>query len=100
MQKSLLYRYTIYQRERFPLAILVFTTLAVLLSSAAILYYNVTFIQMIVTFFAVLAYLFHMRVIDEKRDFNHDSQHHKSRPIQQGVITIEELEKINIFGLM
>ncbi|MDP2708534.1 MAG: hypothetical protein Q8O93_00565 [bacterium] len=74
--------------------------MAVLLSSAAILYYRATLIQMAIVFLATLAYLFHIRVMDEERDFKHDSKHHKCRPIQQGVILIDELKKINIFGLI
>jgi len=100
MQESLLYRFNIYQKERFPLAVLVFTTMAVLLSSAAILYYEVTLIQIVLVYLATLAYLFNIRVMDEGRDFKHDNEYHKSRPIQQGIISIEELKKINILGLI
>ena len=34
--KSFLKRFNIYQKERFPIAVLIFTTLAVVLSSAAV----------------------------------------------------------------
>lgn len=96
---NLLKRFYIYQDERFPLKILFFTTIAVILSSAAILSYNVDFLQLTLAFISCIAYLFHIRVIDESRDYTHDLKFHPNRPVQRGLITIKQLSLFNIIGL-
>ena len=93
---SRLYRY---QEERFPVKILTFTTLAVVLSSAAVLSYKTTVLQGVITFFACMAFLFHIRVMDESRDFLHDSAFHPGRPVQRGLISIKELFIVNVPGV-
>ncbi len=45
---------------------------------------------------ASIAYLLHIRIIDEHRDFDHDNVHHATRPVQAGTISKEELHHIDI----
>lgn len=97
---NVLKRFYIYQNERFPIAILTFTTLAVVLSSAAILSYRIEIHQFVLNFFACLAFLYHIRVIDEHRDYDHDVKYHPDRPVQRGLITLRELFYFNIPGLI
>jgi hypothetical protein len=97
---TLFRRFIEYQEERFPLKILTFTTIAVVLSSAAILGYNINIWQILATFFACQFFLYHIRVIDESRDDLHDRKYHKDRPVQRGLITIKELFYIDIPGLV
>jgi 4-hydroxybenzoate polyprenyltransferase len=100
--KSLLHRFNIYQQERFPLAVLIFTTLAVVLSSYAILYSKIslhTYAILIATF-SGLSYVFHIRVMDEKRDYQDDKIFFKNRPIFRGIITLRELFWLDIIGLI
>jgi 4-hydroxybenzoate polyprenyltransferase len=80
-----------YQDERFPVKILFFTTLAVVLSSAAVLSFSVSWQQIVLNLCAALAFLFHIRVIDESRDLQHDNRFHPERPVQRGLISIREL---------
>ncbi len=89
-----------YQDERFPLKVLFFTTWAVVLSSAAILSYQTSFLQMLWAFVACIFFLFHIRVIDEHRDFKHDTTFHPNRPVQRGLISLKELSVFNIFGIV
>ncbi len=99
-----LIRFLAYQKERFPLLVLLFTTLAVVLSSYAIIsFFTIVSngsLKIIMAIFAVLIYLFHIRVIDECRDLGHDNQHHQRRPIQRGLISIEEIKRLDCFGLL
>ncbi len=89
-----------YQEERFPVKILTFTTLAVVLSSAAILSYEISFFQALMNFLACMVFLFHIRVIDESRDFKHDAAFHPDRPVQRGLLSVKELFIYDIPGLL
>jgi hypothetical protein len=97
---SFLHRFYKYQDERFPVKVLFFTTWAVVLSSAAILGYHTSFFQMLMAFTACLFFLYHIRVIDEHRDFEHDEAYHKDRPVQRGLIKISELFWVDVFALI
>lgn len=46
-------------------------------------------------------YLLQIRTADEHKDFEHDNKYHPNRPVQRGIVTLEELAVINkiaIFG--
>lgn len=100
MGKNIFSRFNFYQKERFPLAVLFFTTASIALSSSAVIPRQINLIHLTEVFVAVMVYLFHIRVIDEQRDYHHDNQHHKFRPIQKGVISIKELESIDLLGIL
>lgn len=96
---NLLKRFYIYQDERFPLKYLAFTTFAVVISSAAILSFEVSIIKILASYFSGLFFIFHIRVIDESRDYKHDVKYHPKRPIPRGLISIKELMFLDFFGL-
>ena len=103
--KNLLQRFNIYQKERFPIAILIFTTLAVVLSSAAVVIptedkISNYVLEIIISSITLILFLFHVRVIDEYRDFGFDSKYHAERPVQRGIISLKELFNLNIIGLI
>ena len=97
---NLLVRFYKYQDERFPIKYLGFTTIAVVMSSAAVLSYQVSAFKILANYFACLAFLYHIRVIDESRDYKHDKKYHSERPIHRGLITIKELMIFNVPGLI
>ena len=100
MKSNILTKLYKYQKKRFPLVVLSFTTISVVLSSAIVISENVSRAVIINSFLATLLYLFHIRIIDEIRDYNHDSKFHKNRPIQKGIITLKELKLANTFGML
>lgn len=91
-------RFYAYQNERFPLILLSLSLFPVTLSSAAIVSKFAT-TGIVFGFIASLAYIFHIRVNDEERDFEHDAAHHSTRPLQRGVITLNELRIVNIIAI-
>jgi 4-hydroxybenzoate polyprenyltransferase len=97
---NLFKRFIKYQDNRFPIKILGFTTLASILSSAAILNYEVTIWQILSVFFAILFLMFHIRVIDESRDFANDLNNHTDHPIHTGIISLKQLFFIDIVGII
>ena len=96
---NILKRFWQFQEERFPLKILVFTTAATVMTSAAILGYSACWCKVVMAFFTIMFFLYHIRVIDESRDFGQDSQLYPGRPVQRGLITIRELFLIDLIGI-
>jgi 4-hydroxybenzoate polyprenyltransferase len=93
-----------YQKERFPIFVLSLTTIAVILSSAAIVIeygepISKYLKQIIISFITVLLFTFHIRVIDDYKDYLFDLKYHSDRPIQSGVIKIKTLLIIDVIGL-
>lgn len=98
--KPLVSRLWEYQKERFPVLILVMTTFAVVLSSSTILRMEpLNWIRIVGATFVGLLALFHIRVIDEFRDFEHDRKFHEDRPVQQGIVSLRELSNIDRVGI-
>jgi 4-hydroxybenzoate polyprenyltransferase len=102
--KSLLYRFNAYQKERFPIAVLIFTTLSVVLSSAVIVLTIEDSIvnhipAIIIGTITALLFMFHMRVFDDQKDKQFDTDYHPERPVQKGIINIKELNFLNAIGL-
>lgn len=90
----------IYQKKKFPVKFLFFTTLASVMCSAAVVNYQTSIIKIIAAFFAVMFFLFHIRVIDEIRDFKDDAVNHPENPVHNGTITIRQLFVFDIIGLL
>ncbi len=45
-------------------------------------------------------YLIQIRTADEKKDFEHDNKYHPDRPVQRGVVTLNELAIINTMSIV
>ena len=93
---SIFYKFYHYQRVRFPVFLLLVSLLSVIVSSAAVVSdAKPDPSRLFLALLAAIAYILHIRIIDEHRDFYHDTAHHKDRPIQRGVISLKELKKID-----
>lgn len=101
IQKTLTFarRFNIYQRERFPVIVLAISLLPAIFSSSVVVSTHPTILEGVVALLASVAYLLHIRVIDEHRDFDHDNQHHASRPIQINTISKHELQLVDIVAV-
>jgi hypothetical protein len=95
----LLKRFISFQHDRFPLRILVFTTLSSILASAAVSGNKANITDYFAAFFVCLFLVFHIRVIDESRDCIHDSIYYPDRPINTGKISLKELFLIDLVGM-
>lgn len=89
----------LYQEDRFPIIILTFSLLPAILSSGAITSSHLTIFRVVLVLLASIAYLLHIRIIDEYRDFSHDNMHHITRPVQAGVISKGELFYVDILAV-
>ena len=75
-------RFCEFQKERFQIEILIFTTTAVVLSSVAVSLPEGKFIfnfltEIFVSIVTLLLFMFHIRVLDEYKDYDFDSKYHK-----------------------
>lgn len=86
-----------YQKLRFPLLILTVSLLPAILSSVAVVGAQISLVSIIAALSISIFYLLHTRIGDEHRDFEHDNLHHKGRPIQKGLISLSDLDKVDIF---
>jgi len=93
-------KFNAYQKVRFPMIILGLSLLPAVLSSAAVVSAPVTMARVVLVVVASIAYLLHIRVIDEHRDHIHDSIHHPTRPVQVGLISREELRCVDVVAVI
>jgi hypothetical protein len=87
-----------YQKERFPIAVLGLSLLPAALSSAVVVSVHPSVARVGMVIAASLAYLLHIRIIDEHRDYRHDNIHHADRPVQAGIISKGELQIIDFIA--
>jgi 4-hydroxybenzoate polyprenyltransferase len=85
----------LYQKARFPILVLGLSFVPAILSSGAVVAAAVETNFVVIALIISIAYLLHVRIIDEFRDYEHDRQHHKERPLSTGVITLKELRVID-----
>lgn len=95
-KKSIITRFYLYQKSRFPILIIGLSLLPAILSSGAVVSNTISALQVYASLAISLLYLLHIRILDDRRDFNHDSLYHRSRPVQKGIITNKELWKIDL----
>lgn len=95
--RPFLWRFIRYQAERFPLHVLVFTTLAVIFSLGRVVDGSIPSGDRLGLYVAVTAlgllYMLHIRFFDDVRDFHHDNTFYPDRPIQRGLISYQELQR-------
>ncbi|MGB0564758.1 MAG: hypothetical protein ACPGVO_23620 [Spirulinaceae cyanobacterium] len=103
-QPSLLSRWWIYQRERFP--IVSYSVLVLVFSSAAVIYPTLltqtqpqihTIAVVFVTFFCAFLQL---RIADEFKDYEHDCEYRPQRPVPRGLIGLKELRALEIITVL
>lgn len=89
-----------YQKERFPVVVLGLSFLPAILSSGAVVTGTAHFEFVTLALVVSLAYLLHVRIIDEFRDYEHDLEHHKDRPLSVGIITLKDLRRIDWIAII
>ncbi len=90
----------IYQKERFPIVVLGLSFLPAILSSSAVVASQAEFKFVLIALIVSVAYLLHVRIIDEFRDYEHDLRHHKERPVSSGIISLKELRAIDWLAIV
>lgn len=81
-------KYFIY---RFPIWILLFTTSAIIFNFISIFSLDYNFYKILLYLFTGLAFLFHLRIVDDYRDFDHDKKYYSDRELQKWKLDIKKL---------
>jgi hypothetical protein len=89
-----------YQKERFPVIVLGLSFIPAILSSGAVVTGSISTEFVLLALTISLAYLLHVRIIDEFRDYEHDLKHHKDRPLSIGAITLNDLRVIDWIAIV
>lgn len=91
---SLARRFWQYQWERFPIVVVMLTSITVLGSTAAVTSKFLGWRHLVTGFIILVLFPLHMRLFDELKDYEHDRKYYPQRPIPRGLISLEELKKI------
>lgn len=91
-------RFWEFQSKRMPLFAMMITAL---LAMGVVYNFSHAPLRNYLTASAIfILYLIQIRTADEKKDFEHDNQFHKDRPVQRGVISLDELQIINRLAVL
>lgn len=88
-----------YQSERVPLLLLTVLFLPVVLSTGAVVIGAAPARFVAPALLASVAFMLHLRIIDDYRDFAHDRLHHRERPLPSGAITIRDLAAVDLIAV-
>jgi len=95
--KDFLRRFIKYQNERFPFLIIIFTTAAVIFSSFTVATGGFSFGKTaVVAFITSLLFMFHIRLFDELKDFEHDLKYYPDRPVSRGLMSVSEIRNLAV----
>lgn len=87
----------LFLRTRFPVVPLFLYTF--LTSCAVGAWFGINKLPpILVVAFVYLGFLFHLRVLDEHKDFYYDSAHHADRPVQKGSVTLSALARWGVIN--
>lgn len=81
-------KYFIY---RFPIILLIFTTSSIIINFFSIFNINYNIENFIIFLLTALVFLFHIRIIDDYRDFEHDTKYYSERELQKWKINLKYL---------
>lgn len=85
-----------YFKERFPfIPLFVFSFLTISGISQKIQIHS-EFIQIALLSLVYTGFLFHLRILDEFKDFEYDSKYHPDRPVQRGAISLRQIKYLGI----
>lgn len=94
----MLQKFTIYFTNRFPLLpLLLYTTVTALSINSA--FYSIDWKKTFIISLVYLMFLFHLRILDEFKDYYYDTRYHTDRPIQQGFMSLSILRKVGMMNL-
>lgn len=105
-KENFIFRFVTYLNARFPLYQMLPLAAVLSLSCSVVAQFvskpsSFGTIPYLISFIALLLFLFHLRIFDEFKDFDHDRQFYPERPVPKGVVTLSELQKLGfvVIGL-
>lgn len=89
-----------YIKQRFPAHLLILLTTVVALSVQSVLVGKYSLMNTIIFSSIFLLFLLHLRFLDEIKDHDFDSKHHKNRPVQKGEVTLKTIKLLAIINIV
>jgi 4-hydroxybenzoate polyprenyltransferase len=89
-----------YQSKRFPVILLALVLLPAVLSSGAVVLSSAPPGFVLLALVASVAFMLHLRILDDFRDSAHDGRHHPERPLVAGAISRRELAVIDRIAVL
>jgi len=89
-----------YLKERFPALPLFVFTILTLSGIAKNIQYDGKYIHVLLLALVYLGFLFHLRILDEFKDYNYDKKYHSQRPVQRGSISLTTIRNLGIINLL
>ena len=88
-----------YILKRFPVHLLFIFTSVNIFSVQKFLtgQYDISGLPISIIF---LLFLFHLRLLDEIKDFEFDTKHHKDRPVQKGSVSLVSIKKLIVINII
>jgi hypothetical protein len=88
-----------YLKIRFPLLPLSIYSLLTMICINR-LFGQLQYTKVLILSFIYLQFFFHLRILDEFKDYKYDSTYHSDRPVQKGIISLYFLKIIGIVNLL
>jgi len=92
-------KWILYLKERFPAIPLFVFTLLVSISAEKYIS-NIISFKSLISGLIFLSFFLHLRLLDEFKDFEFDSNFHKDRPIQTGLIKLTDIKTLLFTNLL
>jgi hypothetical protein len=90
--RPLIIRLWEYQWERVP--VLIVTIIAAISIGVIYKFSDSPLSHYLVTVAIIVLYMIQIRTADEKKDFEHDNEFRKGRPVQRGLVSLKELQQV------
>lgn len=91
--------FKLYLSSRFPFVPLFLYSLITSLAISSFLSKD-NYFKVIVVAFIYLLFFFHLRVMDEFKDFAYDNKNHEDRPVQIGLISLDFIKRLGLINFL
>lgn len=99
MKTSILRNFWQYLKERFPFVPLFLYSFTTMLA-ISFQFGRVDLLKVIILTIIYLLFFFHLRVMDEFKDFLYDKNNHEDRPVQRGFVSLDFIKKIGLLNMV
>lgn len=89
-----------YFKQRFPLLPLFLFALLTIAGTSRKIQAPKDYLKIFLLSLIYTGFLFHLRVLDEFKDFDYDNRYHPDRPIQEGKISLKQVKILGVINLV
>lgn len=86
-------------KQRFPVFPLLIFSILTISGVSTRIQLHTNYIKVILLAFIYTGFLFHLRILDEFKDYEYDSHYHPDRPVQSGEISLKQIGILGIINL-